>query len=206
MRNYIYQKGVTLVEMLVVVAIIGLLAGVVSAFQTDIFSFQRLFSNNLDLQRDGLFFLKKFTSEIRSVVPSETGTYAFGTVGTSTLLFYVDEDHDGVSERIRYYLEDEVLYRAKLVPTGSPLSYTGTETVTEVISHVKNATSTPTPIFTYYDQAYTGIGGTPLAQPVTASDVRLVKVTLFLDADTSDAQPEITLTTHVMARNLKDNL
>ena len=62
-----------------------------------------------------------------------------------------------------------------------------------------------TPIFDYYDTNYDGTTA-PLAQPVSAIAVRLVKITLIIDKNSLRPPAPITMTTQVSMRNLKDNL
>ena len=60
------------------------------------------------------------------------------------------------------------------------------------------------PVFTYYDQNYTG-SESALAQPVTASSVRMVQVQLELEDNPNETPIALKVQSMVGVRNLKSN-
>ena len=89
-------------------------------------------------------------------------------------------------------------------PTGSPSAYNpSNEVITVLAYNIKNATSTS--LFEYYDDTYTGTSS-PLTQPVTTTQISLVKISLLMDIDPNRAPVPRLYTSQVSLRNLKDNL
>lgn len=203
MIKFSKNKGFTLIEVLVSIGIFTVIMAAVGLFEVNVFSYQRTASNSFVTVQDAEVILRSLAKDIRMASPGSDGSYALQTVATNTLMFFADTDNDGKKERIRYTLIGPNLYRTKLVPTGSPLSYTGTESTSTILTDVANGTSS---LFTYYDGTYYGSTTGQLAQPVNQSSVRLIGITLTLDANTTDAQSAKTYTTEVTLRNLKDNL
>jgi len=198
-----HRHGFTLVEILVSIGIFTVIMGAVGLFEVNVFSYQRLASSSFQTIQDAEVILKTITKDIRMTSPGSDGSYALQTVATNTLLFFADINGDGVKERIRYTLIGPKLYRTVLVPTGSPLTYSGTESTSTILTDVTNGTSS---VFTYYSGAYTGSTTGMLAQPVTPTAVRLIQVTLTLDPNTTDTLSARTYSAEVTLRNLKDNL
>jgi prepilin-type N-terminal cleavage/methylation domain-containing protein len=202
-KNYTNKKGFTLVELLISVSILVIMLGVIMVFVKSFFSFNRTQIGSLNVAAGTRNILNPITSEIRSATISSLGAYPLETVADSTFTFYADADNDGLKEKIRYFYTNNKLQRGVVKPTGSPLAYTGAETVTTIVDNVRNDAATP--VFSYYDSNYTG-SSAALTQPVSISVVRLVKITLVLDADVNNPPAAITSTTQVSLRNLKDNL
>lgn len=198
-------KGFTLAEIVVVVGIFVLLAGIVSQFQLDTWSFRRFFQVSVDFQSEGLFAMKNLTRELRSMTPSAQGSYPIAAVGTSTLTFFADADGNGQPERLRYYISNNSLFREEIDPCGSPVTY-ATTSCTAVTKRVVQALRMgTTSMFTYYDSSYTGTTS-PLAFPPNISSIRLIKVTTLIENDPNKSPLPLRLTTQVTMRNLKDNL
>jgi prepilin-type N-terminal cleavage/methylation domain-containing protein len=203
MNTHYFSKGYTIAELMISIAILGVLAYTISIFQRDIFSLNFSAQNNLSAQLDARHVLRQMVSELREASPSSLGAYPISTAGTSTLIFYSDVNNDGLKDKIRYFLTGSTLKRAIVVPTGSPLTYNdANEKLTSVVSNIVNGTSTP--IFTYYDSSYTGTTS-PLSQPVTVSSIRLVQIKAIIDKDSRKSPSSITVLTDVTLRNLKDN-
>jgi hypothetical protein len=74
--------------------------------------------------------------------------------------------------------------------------------MTEMVHNITNGNSG---IFSYYDSSYDGTTAA-LTTPVTISAIRLVKVSLVIDADPGKSPTAVTITTQTSIRNLKDNL
>ena len=102
---------------------------------------------------------------------------------------------------MRYFLNGTSLQRGIVIPSGSPLGYTNSETITTLLTNITNTTT----IFNYYDTSYDGTTAS-LTIPVDVSVIRLVKITLTVDNNTNLPPPAVTFTTQVSLRNLKDNL
>jgi prepilin-type N-terminal cleavage/methylation domain-containing protein len=198
-----FSRGMTLVEVLIALAIFVAVMGAVGLFEVNIFSYQSSISSSFTTVQDAEIILKTMTREIRMTSPSSDGSYAIQTAATNTIMFFADTDGNGIKERIRYYLVGNKLYRASLVPTGSPFTYTGTESITTLLNNVRNATSTA--VFEYFDGSYDG-NEPSLSQPVNVSSVRLVKINITLDTDPNRSPAPRTYTTQVTLRNLKNNL
>jgi prepilin-type N-terminal cleavage/methylation domain-containing protein len=198
-----FSRGMTLVEVLIALAIFISIMGAVGLFEVNIFSYQSSISSSFTTVQDTEIILKTMTKEIRMTSPGSDGSYAIQSVATNTMMFYADTDGNGIKERIRYSLVGTTLYRAFLAPTGSPLAYTGSEATTTLLNNVRNATSTS--VFEYFDGSYDG-NEAPLAQPVTTSAVRLVKINITLDTDPNKSPAPRTYTTQVTLRNIKNNL
>ncbi len=196
-----YKKGMTMVEMIVVVFIFGLIALATAQFQLDIFRLAGFADKSLNAVFSARQILKVMTAEIRSVIPGENGSYPLQTVATSTLIFYGDIDSDGVSEKVRYFLSGTDFRKGVIEPSGNPVVYTGTETIQTLISGVRNGS---TNIFDYYNSSYDGTTAA-LSNPIT-SDVKLIKITIIIDEDPNKIPAPLTSTTQVSLRNLKDNL
>lgn len=202
--NIMKKKGFALPELIVGVLVLGLMVVAVSRFSADVFSFNRMLQSGLKNQNEARKILRPFVNEVRSASPSSLGAFALAQVSTSSFAFYSDIDNDGLKERVRYFLQGSDFKKGIIKPAGNPLSYSQTETIIEV---VHNVIATSTPVFQYFDTNYNGTSSTtPLTQPVTASAVRLVKVTLVVDEDVNKMPLPFVVTTQVSFRNLKDNL
>ncbi len=199
----IKNKGFTLIEMLVTVAVFSIVALIVMSFARDVYYYDSVFSKGLTSYDEARKVLSPMTSEIRSASPSSLGSYAIEKADVNEFIFYSDIDNNGNKERIRYFLDGNILKKGVIKPTGSPLQYvSGSEVITNIITGVSNGA---TPIFTYYNSNYSG-SGNPLVQPVSILEVRLVKINIMIDIDPNRPPAPIVVTTQVSIRNLKDNL
>jgi len=195
--------GFSMIEVVVVIFILGLIGASVWTLQSDIFSLNNIISGNITSQEEARNSFKAMTSEIRSISPSSIGSYPIYEANPNSFIFYSDIDDDGLKERIRYSLDGNILKKGALKPSGNPLVYNlANEVISEIIHNISNDS---TPIFSYYDTDYDGTTG-PLDQPVNIIAIRLVKITVIVNSNSSNPPVLITFTTQVSMRNLKDNL
>lgn len=202
-KHTLQQRGVTLAEVVVTVAIVAVVGVAVATFQKDVFSLNTALQGSLGAQFEATRVLKTAMAEMRSMSQSGAGAYPIAQAATSTITFYGDIDNDGQKEKVRYFLQNESLKKGVVEPSGNPVVYTGTEKVESLINYVRNGTSTP--VFDYYNSSYSGTTS-PLSIPVDVLAVRLVKVTVIIDKDTARPPGAIVSTSQVSLRNLKDNL
>ncbi len=196
------NRGITLVELIIVIGILGGVVGLVASFQSGVFKMNRLFGNGIDVSFEGNRVVKDLAQTIRPLTQSARGAFPVEIAATSTFAFFSDVDRDGVAERVRYYLASTTLKKGVTEPTGNPAVYNPVNEVSIELAHyVRNSATTS--IFSYYDRNYMGTT-TPLTYPITMSAVRHVRVLLILDKD-NDSPPPFTVTTGVTFRNLKDN-
>ncbi len=202
-KTFYKNKGMTLVEIVVVVAIFGLIMLAVFELGSSIFSFNRVAQDNLFAQSSARKVLKVMISELRSVSPSSLGAYPISSVGTSTITFFSNIDTDDYKERIRYFVQGNSLMKGVIKPSGNPLVYNNVdEEVSLLIDYFANGS---TPMFEYFDEDYSGTS-TPLVDPVQATSVRLVKIYIVIDKDANKNPGPIFVTSQVSLRNLKNNL
>ena len=198
-----YETGFSIIEILVGMFILVLIGAAVYTFQKDVLSLNRIFSSSLAAQEETRRALKTMSAEIRAASPSSIGAYALAETATSSFAFYGDLDGDFLKERIRYFLDGAIIKKGVIKPSGDPLTYNpADETVSDLVHDVINGAA---PVFDYYDANYEGTTQ-PLAEPIDASSVRLIKITIMIDKDPSASPGSMTLTTQISMRNLKDNL
>ncbi len=202
-KNTENNKGFTLMEILITMAIFTFIMGAVSLFARDIFQYENIFSGGLNAYDDARKVLQPIASEVRSASSSSLGSYPIEVAGDTNFVFYSDINNDGLKERIRYFLSGSILMRGVIIPAGNPLQYSSSdETISEIVHGVVNNS---TSIFTYYDSNYNG-NTSPLAQPISVLSVRLLKINLIIDMDPNREPLPVTVTTQISFRNLKDNL
>jgi len=197
------NKGVTLVELVVAIAVSVIILTAVTLFARNLFYYDSVFSGGLTSYDEARKVLQPIASEVRSASPSSLGAYPIEKSDNTEFIFFADIDNNGIKERIRYFLSGTILKKGITIASGSPLQYlTSNETVTEIVHNVRNGA---TPIFSYFDSNYNG-SSAALTQPVSIFAIRLVKITLILDADPNRPPAPVTASTQVSIRNLKDNL
>lgn len=198
-----YKGGFSVIETLAAIFILTLIGIAVWTFQKDVFSLNSSISSSLDAQQEARKAFKLLSAEIRSISPSNTGSYPIAEASPTSFIFYSNIDNDDLKERLRYFLDGNAVKKGVLKPNGNPLVYNPiNETITEIVRDMANGA---TPIFDYYDADYDGTTA-PLAQPVSAIAARLVKITLIIDKNPSRPPAPVTMSTQVSMRNLKDNL
>ena len=198
-----FNKGMTLVELLVSLGIFAVIIVAVSAFEVNVFQYRLSAQNSIISAQDAENILKSMDKDLRSTRTGAEGSYAIVSAGTSSLTFFSDANGDGTPDEIIYFVASSTLKRGIIVPTGSPAVYNPANQMNSVL--VNTIVATTTPIFQYYDDSYAGTT-TPLVQPVNISDIRLVQITLTIDADPRHSPIPITYTSQATLRNLKDNL
>ncbi len=197
------EKAFTLVETLVSIFVLSLVVLLVGSFQKNVFSLNTIIQSGLTAQQEGRKMLKTIIPEIRSISPSSTGAYPLVEVGQNSFSFYSDIDNDGLKEKLRYFLDGNILKRGVLKPIGDPPQYIlENEVVNEFVHEIANGA---TNIFNYYDTNYDGTTA-PLPNPVNILNVRLVEITLIIDSNGSRPPEAVILKSKASMRNLKDNL
>lgn len=200
------NTGLTLIEIVVTVGIIGVLSIIVGKFQGDTFAFSRYFSNSFTGADNAQKLLRPMTEEIRSASTSASGAFPIDAISDYSFSFYSDIDNDTLKEWVRYRLSGSILYKETIEQTGNPASYPIGNIVSRTfMTGVRNQTQ-GVPIFSYYDSTYTGGASGVLSSSSSVDLVRLVGVTIILDEDTNQLPGPITITTQVAIRNLKIQL
>lgn len=198
------QKGMTLIEIVVVLGILGIIGVAISSFQRDVFVNNKYAMDSLSSIQDARTILRTMVKELRSASPSNNGAYAIAQAATNTLTFFSDTDGDGLKEQIRYFISTTTLKKGYIKPSGSPATYNSANESFSVLAYnIKNATSTA--LFEYFDSSYSGTSA-PLVFPVTVTQIHLVKINLMIEADPNRAPLPRIYTSQVNLRNLKDNL
>ena len=202
-KNNTRKKGFALVEMLVVLAISVVIFVAVFNFGQSIFYFNSEAQKNLSAQSDARRVLKTIAKELRSASPSSLGAYPISQANGATLIVFSDIDGDPYKEQLRYFLDGSNLKRGVVKPSGTPLTYNpANEVVSLVVRDINNAGS---PIFKYFDSTFTGTEAS-LAEPIPITDIRLIRVTFYIEKDPNRSLGPIIVESQVFLRNLKDNL
>ncbi len=193
------KKGFTLIEVLIVIAIISGIVTMISLFSFNITQFQFFIGKSLDVEGETQGAFKIINPELRSIGPSSTGSYPIASAASSSFSFYSDIDNDGIFEQVRYFLDGTTIKKGTIKPGGAPLVYNqANEKITEVVHNVTSSN-----IFYYYDKNYDGTNGSPLGYPMNLSAIRVVKMVLTVD-DNPNAQPGPLIVSAIMnIRNLR---
>ncbi len=198
------KGGYSFTEVIISVAIIGLIFNIVGRFAGDVFSLNSIISGGLNTQLDAKHLIKVMVTELRKTMPSSLGSYPIELANSSAITFFSDVNSDGLKERIRYYMDGTNLKKGMIIPSGTPLSYVSSnEKKSTLMSGV--ISSSTQPLFQYYSSTYTG-SSAPLSIPVNISEIRLIKITVIIDKDPLRSPVPLTVTSSVSLRNLKDNL
>lgn len=191
--------GFTLVEAVMTAAIMAIVAGAVGILARDVFSLRSSLSGALTTQASASRILRPFAGDVRSAQPSETGAFPVAQAATSSLTLYADTDHDGVVERVQYFVDAGAFKRAISEPVGNPAIYGAAATSTLVEGVIASST-----IFLYYPQGYDGTASTSaLSFPVSPADVRAVRVSLSVDPDPARPPGPVPMNTAATIRNLR---
>ena len=198
------NKGFTLVETIVTIFVFSLLMMGTTLLLRDVFLTSRtetLSANNVDQARKTA---NTFINEIRNSTGGANGAYTINTANDNNITFFSTAIlNNGMASKIRYYISNGVLYKGVTNPSGSPLAYNGTETVTTI---TKDLSLGGNPLFTYYDGDYDGTTS-PLAQPVNVTQVKFVKINLtVLKQVIQNSSATFTVSAGASFRNLKTNL
>ena len=195
------QNGFTFIEMIVAISVFVLMMSAVTTFFIVLYKEQG--SDIVRIKRVEIAgrAIETISSEIRKMNRAENGGFPLESAQDQTLIFYSDVDNDGLTERIRYYLNDTDDNLEKyLTEPGGDLSYSGGETMTIVVSDVKNGSNS---VFEYYDESYTGTGD-PLTDPVNVTEVKMIKIILDINTDENILSNPFHIETKIHPRNLKN--
>jgi prepilin-type N-terminal cleavage/methylation domain-containing protein len=197
-----HSSGFTLIEIITVIFILTIIGVSIANFQSDVFSFNRTLTDNLTTQDEITRAFKVMSTEIRSMSFSNKGAYPLIEALPASLIFYNDINADGRKEKIRYFVEGTTLKRGVTESAGNSHIYNPqNEVISDLIHNVVNEGGN---IFTYYDSDYDGfsLGQT---EALNTNDIRLVKIDILIDTDTSQSPETTSFTTQISIRILKDN-
>jgi len=193
----IAHRGLTLIETLVVIAIFTI---AMSAIISSVIFFYRANTSSLEQSyqiasaRRGIEFLVR---DLREATYGDNGAYPLAVIASTSVAFYSDTDKDSVTERIRYTLLGNMLYRNVLDSSGTPPTYTGSGATSTVSQYVRNNENT-TPIFRYYDGS-----GNEIINYTEVDEVRFVTVELVVNIQPVRAPGEFSLRSSATLRNVR---
>lgn len=199
---FLKQQGFTLVEVIVVLAIFSILIFGVCGLLISIVQNPKFYLVSMDTIDQAMLVSFKFSDEIRAAA---YGSYPLIEAGDSEITFYSPVGaSSGVVNKIHYYLEDGVLYKGVIAPSGGvydPYS----ETITPVLSGISGDQG---PLFSYYSGDYDGILSVDeLPEPVNITEVRFVRINLLAQYQLSvESQTDFLSAAGSAIRTLKDNL
>ncbi|MBU0619778.1 MAG: type II secretion system protein [Patescibacteria group bacterium] len=190
------KHGFSLIELIIVIGIFSTITIVWMSFYIkglQLFPFILKQSQSVE---DAQNSVETMVREIRNTDNGEDGSNNFALASDYTLIFYSDINKDGLTDKIRYFIENEKFKKAVIYPTGWPLEYLPENE--EITILAKNIMNTSTPIFYYYDG-----DNNILPTQAILTKTKMIKVKMKID----NGRPEnYNLESYVQIRNVKDNL
>jgi len=197
------RSGVTMVEAAVAIGVFSLLSLAIGWIVIISSRTNSTVSDQLRSQGDMRRTLREVVDTVRKAETSSLGAYPLAVAGSYELAVYANIDGDSLKERVRFWLDGRTLKRGLTEPAGNPLGYSGAESVVELAHDVINQEQS-TPLFLYFDESYTGTQAA-LAQPVSSTAVRLIKMQLDLERDPAKSPVPLHGESLVQIRNTKNN-
>lgn len=182
------------------IVVLGIFTMTMIAVTSSILYFYR--SNTYSVEQVSAIFsgrkgIENFTRDIREATYAEDGAYPIAAIGTSTVTFYADVDEQSDVERVRYFLDAGNLKRGVVKASGSPLAYTGAESISIMSEYVRNLEKGVN-MFSYQTAT-----GTAITSTTTTQQVRFVLISLIVNVNPNRLPEEFLLRGSASLRNLK---
>ena len=213
------EHGTTLAELMIVVLLLGIVVAPAALFLISSQRNQRVVDESVRQQQEARIALDLFGRSMREASYPAGLNYSqsslFDAASDNDVTFYSDNDNDGVTERVRYYLSGVSVLRKVTNPdcTQVPCSYGDTATVTTktLLGSVRNTDLTACsgqsgskPLFTYYavDKGTGALTQMPSGGSVdNLVDISYVKMTVVVDITPGKSPTCQTLDAAVSLRN-----
>ena len=210
MNIYATKKGLSLTEMIITIAIVVIAMGGFTVL------FARVWQVNAFTIEAGIASLAasrgvdNAVEHIRNARQAEDGSFPIVSATDDEMIFYTDYDADGVSERVRYFINNQKFSAGIIEPNFAnvPPTYDGTENVEELAEYVVN-TAVAEDTFQYFSDAssiyeYDDIEGEALSTPASVQDVHMVRILLHVNPNPGVAPENVIIQSFVTVRNLSD--
>jgi hypothetical protein len=196
------RRGLTLLEILIASGISAGVLVLATYFAIDITNFGLFLGDRLEVERNLERTLRVFITEVRSMGPSENGSYPIAYADATTFTFFTDVDADNTFEQVRYFLNGTILQKGVIEPTGTPAVYVpANEIIRDVVPYVVPGV----PLFTYWEQGYAQDLDS-LGTPAEVSLIRLLRMQVTVDRDPTQPPAGSTQSLHVTIRNLRGEI
>ena len=196
--------GFSLIELLVVVAIMALLASAAFSLTSTAFKGQRFALEQDQAVSEAREILFKMIAELREMRAGDDGSYPLVTVQPTEIVFFSDVDRDNSIERVRYWLVGTTLHKEITEATGRPLRYSALPPQSLTLS--TNIQNGAIPLWQYYNTNYpSDTINNPLREPIAIPQVTLIRITLIANIDPRRPPDNFTLSSLVHLRNTKKN-
>lgn len=204
-KNNKINSGFTIIEisvsMVVTIIVLGSLLGlqqVISQNQTTVFNH----SIEVDIANSSM---KSLVKELRNSHYGDNGAYLIQYADEQSIIFYSDINLDGVTEKIRYFLDGTELKKGIIEPQGFPATYPdANEQIRVVADNVRNGTL---PLFYYYNSDWPeDATNNPLAVPADQDSISLVRIHIRINTQADDTNRDYVLESFAQIRTIKSNL
>jgi len=197
------QKGMTLVELLVTVALYTLLMlvvtnGIAAMYRYNAYTFAQAYQ--VQNARSGM---QSLIRDVREMTFADDGTFPLAVMQPHQIAFYSDIDRDQSVEYVEYELVGtttlmKYIYNA----TGSPPTYNlavpdETNTLSMYVQNLTQGTST----FRYYNGS-----GVVVTNPADITDVRYIEAEIIINIDPIRDPGQYLLHSSASLRNIKENI
>jgi hypothetical protein len=175
------------------IALSAIASMTISFYRTHRYTIEQSFAINS--ARKGI---ERMVEDIREASFSDDGSFPIESMGAYELLFFSDIDRDDKIERVRFSLEDAIVYRGQAESAGDPLEYpVDDDTVQHVSDNVRNEEYGQA-LFRYYDES-----GTEILDYDNVTDVRFVTVHVVVNINPERLPQDYTLQSSATLRNLR---
>lgn len=188
--------GFTLMEIVVVIAITGLIVTGLGVLVYWSFNLWQNSQAQVRAQENVRIALEGTAGIIREAQINDRGSYPIESVGALSFIFYANIDDQSDRERVRFFLDGDILKRGVIKSSGDPPEYLeANEKISTVASYIRNNDY----IFRYYDSSYS-----LLSEPIDLNEIRLMEIRLLIDEDLNKLPSAVEVKTDISFRNLKD--
>lgn len=204
-KSYKFSKGLTLIEMLVSMALISLLSLAIVGLQFIISQNQVAAWRSYNNVDEANISVSSFVREVRASRSGENGAFTIESANDNNFTFYSDIDYDGLTEKIRYSRNSNVLEKGVTDPVGYPATYPADQERVKILSeNIQNDTD---PIFYYYNDSWPQDAiNNPLLTPADPVDIKLIKIYLILNNIDNEPEHDYILESFTSIRMEKENL